>query len=214
MIKDTDRAVKSALADIVDIDGRVTRLTWIAPDERVTTNTSPNTPVEDLTQTQIVVSRVGEVEDSNRARTNAIIEKQILKNLKAIQRSIKFWQPKQLMYEVSVRCEGKRALDRVTYVKGVVNNRLRSRSYLNVTTDLFGDDEKLTVPSLVILQNTSIQYPEETGRREFNTILTYMVDSALIDRATLRDVVLAIRATVGVTTNPSNGSPQEETIIE
>jgi hypothetical protein len=211
MIRDTDKAVKTRLLGITDKNNQSCRVVWGHGSEHNTAS-GVITPVENLRQTQISITRLDFPIDDTRTRARAEVKKKMLVNGKWVLRTMPFVEPKNVLYQIEIRVEGEDAQDRMRFVARKVNRIFRHQSYMMVPVDLFGDGEIEQRPALILLNSSQETAPQEVGRREFTHVFTYTISSAIVHREDMVDKTLVTEVDVAVTTESTEG-PSTETIV-
>lgn len=193
MIRDTHEAVKAALQGISDprigkSDVKAVMLRWAAPAEHVTPELT-RTPVQSLVQTQLTISHISTMFDGIRAHRTARYRRKCIVDGKKMIKEFPWGEPKRLMYQIEVRTEGDSAYDRLVHVSNEVNIRLKTQSYIRVTTRIYDDAEQVIIPCLIQLQNETYAPPGEgsVDRRSFRKIFTYLIDSMVFDRRVVQE---------------------------
>lgn len=175
--------VSSNTTPILDASNTECKIRWGQADPRNETPESYR-----LTETNISIHLVAELPNVQLMRFPERIYSPLKSNLSDIYRSTFHPEARLLQFLIAVRGEGELGEPNCITASSVIRGRLKHRSHIKVSTDLYKDSRPFTVDSLVLLTNVVFIRPDGVQRRSFSYEMTYTVDSWVLFPDSKQDI--------------------------
>ena len=193
MIFDTFKAVKAIIEGVNPMQDALKRncvVRWGQADPRKTVTGKPS-DLKYESQTNVSIELINDSDNSALMRFPVEIQDLINLNGRASYVTNPHPEARLLQLMISIRSEGRAADANVMVVRSALAKRLKHKSHLAVTTDIYRDGRQFTIKGLVLLSTATLNKPDGVVRRAFSYDLVYLIESWILFPDERRDVAAA-----------------------